>query len=96
MINGDDEKSIILIPLLQKGLKCFLSFIGLAYDLKTVSADMIRQRVNRTGDGTHAWSKETVEDDGHHHPENPIWGWDDTDMTEEEKQFAEIVHRKTE
>ncbi|KAJ8721555.1 hypothetical protein PYW07_002330 [Mythimna separata] len=69
---------------------------GLAYDLKTVSADMIRQRVNRTGDGSHAWSKESLEEGEHYHPEKPVWGWEDTDMTEEEKQFAEIVHRKTE
>lgn len=56
---------------------------------------MIRQRVNRTGDGSHPWTKDSQEEE-HYHPENPVWGWEDTDMTEEEKQFAEIVHRKTE
>lgn len=70
---------------------------GLAYDLKTVSAEMIRKRVNRTGDGSHPWSKRELEcEEDHHHPENPVWGWDDNDMTEEERQLAEIAHHKTE
>lgn len=58
---------------------------------------MIQNRVNRTGDGTHPWSlkeKEPTED--HHHPENPVWGWDDQDMPAEDKDLAEISHRKTE
>lgn len=87
----------MLINLSKTKLKYRNLFPGLAYDLKTVSADMIRKRVNRTGDGSHPWSKESLETkEDHHHPENPVWGWDDQDMTEEEKQFAEIVHRKTE
>lgn len=32
----------------------FCAKIGLAYDLKTVSSDIIEKRVKRTGDGTHA------------------------------------------
>jgi len=32
----------------------FMAKIGLAYDLKTVSADTIQKRVERTGDGSHA------------------------------------------
>lgn len=31
----------------------FFAKIGWAYDLKTVSEDMIKKRVERTGDGTH-------------------------------------------
>ncbi|KAK0169477.1 hypothetical protein PV328_011990 [Microctonus aethiopoides] len=31
----------------------FFSRIGWAYDLKTVSSDMVKHRVQRTGDGTH-------------------------------------------
>lgn len=57
---------------------------------------MIRKRIGRTGDGSHPWAKQTENtEDDHQHPENPIWGWDDQDMTEEEKTFAEIVHKKT-
>lgn len=68
--------------------------IGLAYDLKTVSSDLIRKRVQRTGDGSHPLGKKKEEDDNHHHhPENPVWGWDDTDMTEEDRQLAEISNK---
>ncbi|XP_022919265.1 acyl-CoA Delta-9 desaturase-like [Onthophagus taurus] len=31
----------------------FMAKLGLAYDMKTVSVDMIKKRVERTGDGTH-------------------------------------------
>ncbi|KAK9743777.1 Fatty acid desaturase [Popillia japonica] len=45
----------------------FFSKIGWAYDLKTVSEDMVRKRALRTGDGTHSvwgWKdKEMSEDD---------------------------------
>lgn len=34
--------------------------MGWAYDLKTVSDDMIRRRVLRTGDGSHRYSKEAA------------------------------------
>lgn len=56
---------------------------------------MIRKRVSRTGDGSHPLSN--AEDDAevdHHHPENPVWGWDDEDMTEEERKLAEIAHKQ--
>ncbi|CAF4848120.1 unnamed protein product [Pieris macdunnoughi] len=66
---------------------------GLAYDLKTVSMEMIRKRVTRTGDGTHPLGMKNEEDD-HHHPENPIWGWDDTDMPEEDRKLAEIANKE--
>lgn len=54
---------------------------------------MIRKRVARTGDGSHPLDKKSKQDDDHHHPENPIWGWDDKDMTEDEKKLAEIAHK---
>ncbi|KAG4068278.1 hypothetical protein HA402_007798 [Bradysia odoriphaga] len=38
----------------------FFAWIGWAYDLKTVSDDMIRRRVLRTGDGSHRYSKEAA------------------------------------
>ncbi|XP_028032405.1 stearoyl-CoA desaturase 5-like [Bombyx mandarina] len=68
---------------------------GLAYDLKTVSEKMIRNRINRTGDGTHPWAKQKAElEEDHHHLENPIWGWGDKDMSDDDKKLAEIVHKK--
>lgn len=55
---------------------------------------MIRKRVTRTGDGSHPLDSETQKsDEDHNHPENPVWGWDDQDMTEEEKKLAEIAHK---
>lgn len=55
---------------------------------------MIRKRVTRTGDGSHPFDSETKKsDEDHNHPENPVWGWDDQDMTEEEKKLAEIAHK---
>lgn len=55
---------------------------------------MIRKRVTRTGDGSHPFDSDTKKsDEDHNHPENPVWGWDDQDMTEEEKKLAEIAHK---
>lgn len=71
---------------------------GWAYDLKTVSTQMILNRVTRTGDGTHpsvsASSKQLEESDNdHHHPENPVFGWTDADLSEEDKMLVEITHK---
>ncbi|VVC89938.1 unnamed protein product, partial [Leptidea sinapis] len=71
----------------------FAAKYGLAYDLKTVSMDMIRKRVLRTGDGSHPMGKAKAGLEEHEHPENPVWGWDDTDMPEEDKKMAEIAHK---
>jgi stearoyl-CoA desaturase (Delta-9 desaturase) len=57
----------------------FFAKLGWAYDLKTVSADTIDKRVERTGDGSHP-----------HHP-SP-WGWDDA--SKEERDMATIVNKK--
>ncbi|XP_053612725.1 acyl-CoA Delta-9 desaturase [Plodia interpunctella] len=75
----------------------FAAKYGLAYDLKTVSAEMIQKRAARTGDGSHPSVKESsaLAHDDHHHPENPVWGWDDQDLTEEDRKLAEIAHRKS-
>jgi stearoyl-CoA desaturase (delta-9 desaturase) len=55
----------------------FFSWLGLAYDLKSVPQRIIRSRVNRTGDGSHPFSLEdsqyTAED------------------IKEEEQFCEII-----
>lgn len=67
--------------------------LGWAYDLKTVSEDMIKRKVQRTGDGSHKYSKEVNSNDTDKDDqveENVIWGWDDPDITAEEKSFAEI------
>ncbi|XP_041987635.1 acyl-CoA Delta12-desaturase-like isoform X2 [Aricia agestis] len=64
---------------------------GLAYDLKTVPSHLIEARVSRTGDGTHPSEMKKLEHQEDHHHLNPIWGWDDKDMTEEHKKLAKII-----
>lgn len=54
----------------------FFAKIGWAYDLKTASDDLIKKRVQRTGDGSHE-----------------IWGWDDKDQTQEERDSATIIYK---
>ncbi|CAK1540458.1 unnamed protein product [Leptosia nina] len=71
----------------------FAAKYGLAYDLKTVSAEMIRKRVRRTGDGSHPYGHQSKDVHDHNHPENPVWGWDDTDMPDEDRKCAEIAHK---
>jgi stearoyl-CoA desaturase (Delta-9 desaturase) len=45
----------------------FFAKIGWAYDLKTVSHDVISKRIERTGDGSH---------------ESHRWGWNDASAEE--------------
>ncbi|GAB0087430.1 Acyl-CoA desaturase [Sergentomyia squamirostris] len=81
----------------------FCSKLGLAYDLKTVSEDMIRKRLLRTGDGSHEVSRTKRDEElrnllmsDHHHysDQNMVWGWDDNDMNEEDKKFAKIYNKE--
>lgn len=39
----------------------FFAWLGWAYDLKTVSSDMIKLRAKRTGDGTNLWGEHNDE-----------------------------------
>jgi len=75
--------------------------IGWAYELKTVSDDMIRKRAARTGDGSNKYSRcirngvVRKEDLEHHDDDSMVWGWDDKDMNNEDKEDALII-KKTE
>lgn len=53
-----------------------MAAIGWAYDLKTVSNDVIEKRVKRTGDGSHPSS----------------WGWDDKSIPEEDKNDTTVIN----
>ncbi|XP_039298699.1 acyl-CoA Delta(11) desaturase [Nilaparvata lugens] len=55
--------------------------IGWAYDMKSVSRDIIQKRAKRTGDGSYY---------------KPVWGWDDQDLSSEIKKDAFIRFSKTE
>lgn len=61
----------------------FFAKIGWAYDLKTVSHEIIQKRVERTGDNTHESQKHT-------------WGWGDKDQPQEEQKLASIINKKQE
>nr|CAD7449991.1 unnamed protein product [Timema bartmani] len=69
--------------------------IGWAYDLKTVSPEMIKRRAKRSGDGTY-WGDLGVSGvpvgEGHDH-EGSIWGWGDKDMPEEDIKDVLITHK---
>ncbi|XP_034484964.1 stearoyl-CoA desaturase 5 [Drosophila innubila] len=82
--------------------------IGQAYDLKSVSQEMVYKRVLRTGDGSHIAAKldannnnsaptnELVMHLDHEKEENVVWGWDDKDISEEDRKFATIVNSEVE
>ncbi|CAG9865354.1 unnamed protein product [Phyllotreta striolata] len=71
----------------------FMRYAGQVYDLKTASAEMIRKRVARTGDGSwsngpkieEAGDEAQAKVEGHHH-KDMVWGWGDKDMAEEEME----------
>ncbi|XP_073818163.1 acyl-CoA Delta-9 desaturase-like [Musca autumnalis] len=67
----------------------FFAKLGWAYDMKTVSPNVIEKRVQRTGDGSHpVWG--LGEKDFSH----PIWGWGDKDQTLEQKKSAVILNKE--
>lgn len=89
----------------------FFSKIGWAYDLKTVSQDVIGKRVLRTGDlsngreeqirrllleGHDNQANDNNNSNGHNNYKDSqmIWGWDDTDMSEVDKSFVEILNKQ--
>lgn len=61
----------------------FFAKIGWAYDLKTVSTDIIKKRVERTGAGS-----SNLDSHGN------TWGWGDKDQDQEEKKLASIINKE--
>ncbi|XP_014086170.1 acyl-CoA Delta-9 desaturase [Bactrocera oleae] len=82
----------------------FMARIGQAYDLKSVSNEMILKRVQRTGDGSHPSVQdvnnnnvnvsELVSKLDHENEETLVWGWDDQDICDEDRKGA--LHKKEE
>lgn len=60
----------------------FMARMGLAYDLKSVSRETVLRRAMRTGDGTH--------------PELLTWGWNDTDLTAQQRAETAILQNNQE
>ncbi|KAK1134885.1 hypothetical protein K0M31_007652 [Melipona bicolor] len=72
----------------------FCALLGLAYDMKTVSVDVIKRRAKRTGDGTRYSEDEDSQSHGDHHShEDMKWGWGDVDMKPEEIQEVDIINK---
>jgi len=59
----------------------FFAKIGWAYDLKTVSVDTVRRRVERTGINGQM-------------DKHSSWGWDDKDLTELDREAATIINKQ--
>lgn len=57
--------------------------LGWAYDLKTVSPEMIQKRAAQTGDGS---KYQIIEDQHEHTYDDPVWDLDDRDMIPEDIQ----------
>ncbi|KAK6629878.1 hypothetical protein RUM43_003699 [Polyplax serrata] len=66
----------------------FFAKIGWAYNLRSVSHEMIQKRAQRTGDG----SLRSPDDPNHHM--NNVWGWGDTDITQEDINCMTVNHEK--
>ncbi|XP_011863263.1 PREDICTED: acyl-CoA Delta(11) desaturase-like [Vollenhovia emeryi] len=70
----------------------FFAWLGWAYDLKTAKHDIIMKRATRTGDGS--TYEQTGDNDEHYHTQGEnIWGWDDVNMSLEDKQAANILNK---
>lgn len=81
-----------------------IEFSGWAYDLKSVSTDVVQKRMARSGDGDVSYSNVDAETlkrlnidrdaaaHDHQH-ENLIWGWDDADFKDDDKSCATILHK---
>lgn len=63
----------------------FFAKIGWAYDLKTVSKEIIQKRIERTGDGTHPHN---AADDDH------LWGYGDNAQDADEMKMIPILNKK--
>lgn len=78
----------------------FFAKIGWAYDMKSVSDDMIKKRVLRTGDGSHIYSEEQLREkmvdyinNLDHENENVVWGWLDHDMAEDDRRDVTVSNK---
>lgn len=74
----------------------FFALFGWAYDLRTVSDEMVKKRALRTGDGTHPSMRETDVRKSTNESPDPvehIWGWNDLDMSADDKRLADIRNK---
>jgi len=78
----------------------FFAWIGWATELKTVSAEMIKARAARTGDGSYLKAQSTLNkvangNNKDHKIVNEqvanLWGWGDEEMTDEDRKYVTIL-----
>lgn len=76
--------------------------------MKTVSEEMLLKRIQRTGDGSHpsctdmnnnvstgqGITPEMLAKLDHENEETMIWGWEDKDVSEEDRKCAKIIEKK--
>lgn len=60
----------------------FMAKIGWAYNMKSVSPQIIKRRAERTGDGSWIDTSKNKSDCGEF--DDILWGWGDKDMKEED------------
>lgn len=92
------------------GVIDFFSKIGWAYDMKTVSEDIINKRILRTGDVPRNEKDLTDREqeirrlliEGHdadpsnnnYKDKQMIWGWDDEELCEVDKSYVKILNKE--
>lgn len=54
---------------------------------------MINKRILRTGDDSHDLAKVATRYQENVQEHNDIWGWDDKEITEEQKKFVKILYK---
>lgn len=79
------------------------AYFGWATELKTVPDHIIKRRVLRTGDGSHPYSQELIQDNNNNNEDDlgddkrdveHFWGFGDKEMTKEDMENVEILHSK--
>lgn len=86
------------------------SKIGQAYDMKTVSEEIVNKRILRTGDGPRNEKDLTEREqeirrlliEGHdadqgnnnYKDKQMIWGWDDEELTAVDKSYVKILNKE--
>jgi len=68
------------------------AWIGWIYDLKTVPSHVVKNRVKRTGDGSHEAYDTNKSGDREIGQEKIVWGWGDADMSEKDYELAEVLN----
>lgn len=69
----------------------FFAWIGWATELKTASAELVYKRMLRTGRLNKSRKLNDKKDE-----DTEVWGWDDPEMSEEDKKLVTILNKDSE